>query len=223
MANDKSLWTKVDQYFGELLAPSDEVLDAALAANHKAKLPAIDITSLQGRFLELLVHMSGARRVLEIGTLGGYSTIWLARGLPPDGRLITLESDTRHAEVARSNLARAGLGNLAEVRVGRALDTLPRLAAEGSGPFDLIFIDADKENNAAYFQWALDLSRPGSLIVADNVVREGEVADPRVKDRSARGVRRMIELMAAEPGVSATVIQTVGSKGYDGFALARVL
>jgi len=216
-------WSAVDGYLADLLVAPDEALAAALAANAAAGLPAYDVSPVQGKLLMLLAQTLQARRILEIGTLGGYSTIWLARALPSDGRLITLEADPRHAQVARANIARAALAETVEIRVGRALDTLPRIAAEGRGPFDLIFIDADKPSNPDYFVWALRLSRPGSLIVADNVIREGEVADPASGDVSVRGVRRFFELVAAEPRISATAIQTVGSKGYDGFAIARVL
>ena len=177
----------------------------------------------QGKLLHLYARMAGARAILEIGTLGGYSTIWLARALPPDGRLVTLEADPRHAEVARANLARAGLSGQVEVRLGPALDTLARLRAEGAGPFDFVFIDADKDSYPDYFEWAVELSRPGCVIVADNMVRRGAVADASSDDPLVRGTRRMNELMAADPRVVATEIQTVGSKGYDGFALALVV
>jgi predicted O-methyltransferase YrrM len=173
--------------------------------------------------LNLLARAQGARRILEIGTLGGYSAIWLARALPPDGHLITLEADTRHAEVARENLALAGLADLTEVRVCRAQETLPHLVTSGAGPFDLIFIDADKAGYPDYLRWSLELARPGTVIIADNVVRDGAVVDPASDDPDVRGVRRFIELLAAEPRVSATAIQTVGTKGYDGFALAVVV
>jgi predicted O-methyltransferase YrrM len=215
-------WTAVDRYLADLFAPADAALCAALAANAAAGLPPYDVSPVQGKLLMLLAQTQQAHGILEIGTLGGYSTIWLARALPAGGRLITLEADPHHAQVARDNVARAGLSGAVEIRVGRALDTLPLIAAEGRGPFDLIFIDADKPNNPQYFAWALRLSRPGSLIIADNVVREGTVADAS-GDASARGVRRFLKLMAAEPRVSATAIQTVGSKGYDGFAIARVI
>ncbi len=215
-------WAEVDRYVTELLLPDDAALDATLAASAAARLPAIQVSPPQGRLLELLARIRGTRRILEIGTLGGYSTIWLARALPPDGRLVTLEGNPHHAEVARANLARAGLERIVEVRVGPAAESLARLAAEGAEPFDLIFIDADKPAYPEYLEWALRLSRPGSVIVADNVVRNGAVADPRSADPSVRGVRRFHEMLAGEPRVSATVIQTVGSKGYDGFALAFV-
>ncbi|MBV9758670.1 MAG: O-methyltransferase [Alphaproteobacteria bacterium] len=218
----EELWDAVDRWIADRLLPPDPALDAAVAASEAAGLPPIAVAPNQGKLLHLLARLMGARRVLEIGTLGGYSTIWLARALPPDGRLISLEADARHAEIARANIARAGLGGVVEVRVGRALDLLPRLASEGGGPFDLVFIDADKENNAAYLDWSLRLTRAGSLIVADNVVRDGEVIDPVARSPDIRGIRRMFDQMAAEPRLSATAIQTVGSKGYDGLAFILV-
>ncbi len=215
-------WSAVDRYLTDMLVSSDPDLDAALQANAAAGLPAIDVAPNQGKLLHLLARIQGARTILEIGTLGGYSTIWLARALPAGGRLITLEADPKHAEVARSNIARAGLGDVVEVRLGQALDSLDQLAREGQGPFDLIFIDADKPNNPHYVQWALKLSRRGSLIIVDNVVRNGSVADETSSDPGVQGTRRMNELLAVEPRVSATAIQTVGSKGCDGFAIALV-
>ncbi|MGD0377782.1 MAG: O-methyltransferase [Streptosporangiaceae bacterium] len=215
-------WSAVDEYLGGKLLPPDEALESALQASAEAGLPPISVSPTQGKLLNLLARGQGARRILEIGTLGGYSTIWLARALPPDGHLITLEADTRHAEVARENLALAGLAGLTEVRVGRAQETLPHLASAGAGPFDVIFIDADKAGYPDYLRWSLDLARPGTLIIADNVVRDGAVADPASDDPAVQGVRQFIDLLAAEPRVSATVIQTVGSKGYDGFATAVV-
>ncbi|MGH6799596.1 MAG: O-methyltransferase, partial [Roseiarcus sp.] len=197
-------------------------LEAALAANSAAGLPSIDVSAPQGKLIHLLARMMGARRALEIGALGGYSTIWLARALPDDGRLITLEVNARHADVARRNVAGAGLGGKVEIRTGAALETLPKIEAERLGPFDFVFIDADKTNNAAYLEWALRLSRPGTAIVVDNVVREGAVVDAKSADPDVIGVRRMFELMAREPRLSATAIQTVGAKGWDGFALAIV-
>jgi predicted O-methyltransferase YrrM len=220
-SNDQ--WTAVDRYITDLLVPPDPALDAALQASAAAGLPAINVAPNQGKFLMLLAQIQGARNILEVGTLGAYSTIWLARALPADGHLITLEADPKHAEVARSNIARAGLAQVVELRLGPALETLPRLAAEGAGPFDLIFIDADKPGYPDYFRWALKLSRRGSVIIADNVVRDGAVIDPASDDPRVQGMRRFNELLAAEPRVSATEIQTVGSKGYDGFALALVI
>ena len=220
---NQETWTAVDRYLADLFVPSDPALDAALEASAAAGLPAISISPNQGKLLQLLARVQGARNILEIGTLGGYSTIWLARSLPAGGRLITLEFEPKHAEVARANFARAGLAGVVELRVGRALDTLPQLAAEGRGPFDLIFIDADKENYADYFVWALKLARRGTLIIADNVVRKGAVTDAGSSDPLVQGVRRFNELLAAEKRVSATVFQTVGTKGYDGFAIALVM
>jgi predicted O-methyltransferase YrrM len=211
-------WEAVDQYFLGKIIGQDAALEEAQKAAAEAGLPPISVTAAQGKLLHLLVRLHGARRVLEVGTLAGYSTIWMARALPPGGKLITLEYEPKHAEVARANLERVGVSGLVEIRVGEALETLPKL----EGPFDLIFIDADKENNAGYFQWALKLSRPGGVIIVDNVVREGKVADPDSADEDALGVRRMTDLIAAEPRVSATAIQTVGGKSYDGFLLAVV-
>jgi predicted O-methyltransferase YrrM len=211
------IWNAVDHYLEPLLIGPDEVLDRALEASAAAQLPAINVSPLQGRFLNLLARIRGVRAILEIGTLGGYSTICMARALGPDGRLISLEIDARHAEVAR-----AGLAAQAEVRLGAALQTLATLAAEDAGPFDLVFIDADKANIPAYFQWSLKLTGPGSVIVVDNVVRAGAVVDAASGDESVQGVRRFNEMVAAEPRVSATAIQTVGVKGYDGFALLLV-
>ncbi|HUJ44989.1 MAG TPA: O-methyltransferase [Opitutaceae bacterium] len=216
-------WTAVDRHLTNLLVPPESALEAALAASAAAGLPPIHVSPVQGKLLQLLAQMQGARRILEIGTLGAYSTIWLARALPPGGRLITLEADPKHAEVARANLARAGLTSIVELRLGNAVDTLSQLAAEGHGPFDLIFIDADKPNTPTYFTWALKLSRRGSLIIIDNIVRRGAVVDAASSDPAVQGVRRLLELIAAEARVSATGIQTVGAKGYDGFALARVI
>jgi predicted O-methyltransferase YrrM len=218
----QELWTSVDNYISAALAPSDPVLEAALAASAEAGLPQIAVTPNQGKLLMILAQAIGARAILEIGSLGGYSTIWLARALPADGRLITLEADPKHAEVARANITRAGLDGAVELRLGKALDTLPELAAEGRGPFDFIFIDADKGNYPGYLDWALRLSRRGTLIVGDNVVRDGAVIDSGSTDSSVQGVRRMNEMIAAEPRLNATAIQTVGSKGYDGFAIAIV-
>ncbi|MFI1012737.1 O-methyltransferase [Streptomyces sp. NPDC020965] len=217
-------WAEVDHFITDLLAPDDEALTAALAASDAAGLPAIGVAGNQGKLLYLLARLQGARTVLEIGTLGGYSTIWLARALPESGRLISLEYSPEHAEVARANLARAGLDSIAEVRTGAALESLPKLAAEpGAGPFDLFFIDADKWNNPRYVEWALRLSRPGSVIIVDNVVRGGSVLNPDSADPAVVGTRETYELIAREPRLEATAVQTVGSKGYDGFLLARVV
>ncbi len=216
------LWTEVDRYIVDLLVPTDTALEAALAASTAAGLPSHNVSPNQGKFLQLLAQIQRARNILEIGTLGGYSTIWLARALPPGGRMITLEVNAAHANVARINLSRAGLSDVVELRQGSALDILPRLQSEGCGPFDLVFIDADKPNNPDYLAWALKLSRRGSIIVADNVVRNGAIVDSESADPSVHGIRRFGELLAAEPRVTATAIQTVGSKGYDGFVLALV-
>jgi predicted O-methyltransferase YrrM len=215
-------WTAVDSYISDKLVPSDAALDGALAASAAADLPRINVSPAQGKLLHLLARAQGARNILEVGTLGGYSTIWLGRALPPGGRLITLEIEPKHAEVARANLTRAGLADVVEVRLGRAIDSLAQLGAERRGPFDFIFIDADKPGNPDYFRWALQLSRRGSVIVVDNVVRAGGVVDADSPDPRIQGVRQLNDLIAAEPRVSATAIQTVGSKGYDGFVLALV-
>ena len=215
-------WSQVDEYIVKLLVPSDDALEAALTASSEAGLPAINVAPNQGKFLSILASIQGATNILEIGTLGGYSTIWLARALPADGRLVTLELDPKHAGVARRNLARARVGELVSVRIGPALETLPRLAAEGLPPFDFVFIDADKQNIPEYFEWALNLTRVGGVIVVDNVVRKGAVIDPATTDVNVQGVRRFNELLAKTPRVSATTLQTVGSKGHDGFALIRV-
>jgi len=219
----QEIWTAVDRYITDLLMPADaapdSALDAALQASAEAGMPAIAVSANQGKLLMLMAQMLGARRILEIGTLGGYSTIWLARGLSAGGRVITLEADPKHADVARSNIARAGLGDVVEVRGGKALDTLPHV----EGPFDFIFIDADKVNYPGYLEWAVKLSRSGTVIIADNVVRKGAVIDAASTDVNVQGVRRFNEILAADPRLSATAIQTVGGKGYDGFAIARVL
>jgi predicted O-methyltransferase YrrM len=216
-------WDEVDRYFTDLLVRPDSTLAAALEASDAAGLPPINVADNQGKFLMLLALAQGARNILEIGTLGGYSTIWLARALPADGRLVTLEAVPTHAKVACENIERAGFGKTVEVRLGRAIDTLPALAAEGRGPFDFIFIDANKSGYPEYFQWSLKLARRGTVIVADNVVRAGAVIDGHSRDANVIGVRRFMELVSLEPRVSATAIQTVGSKGYDGFAMAVVV
>ncbi len=218
----QKLWTRMDRYINDLLVPSDPALEAALKSSKAAGLPQISVTPNQGKLLQILARSLKARRILEIGTLGGYSTIWLARALPKNGRLVTLEADPKHAKVARANIKRAGLSKVVEIRYGRAQETLPQLLRQHLGPFDLTFIDADKTGYPEYFIWALKLSHPGSLIIADNVVRDGAVANPRSKDPNVRAIRRFNKLLAAEPRVSATAIQTVGSKGYDGFAIALV-
>ena len=215
-------WMAVDNYFADTIVPSDEVLDAALARSAEAGLPSIQVAPNQGKLLAILAQSIGARTILEIGTLGAYSTIWLARALPPGGSMVTLEFDPKHADIARKNLAQAGLSEVVEVRVGRAAESLPKLAAEARPPFDLVFIDADKPSNTIYFEWALRLTRPGSLIIIDNVVRSGKVVDPDSDDASVQGVRQFMSRMAAEPRVVATAVQTVGSKGYDGLAIALV-
>jgi predicted O-methyltransferase YrrM len=215
-------WTEVDRYFSDSLLPNDPILEHALEATAAAGLPAIAVSPNQGKLLQILAQIIGARSILEIGTLGGYSTIWLARGLSPGGRLITLEIDQQHADVARSNISRAGFQDLVEILVGNALDTLPRLGAERRGPFDFIFIDADKQNIPTYFESALKLSHPGTVIVVDNVVRDGAVVDAESTDASVQGVRRFVEQLAADSRASGTAIQTVGLKGYDGFAVVLV-
>ena len=225
MPNPKSeaLWASVDRYLNDTLIPPDPALDAALVANAAANLPAIDVSPSQGKLLQLLAETQGARRILEIGTLGGYSTINLARALPPNGKLITLELDPHHAEVALANIAHAGLAHAVELRLGPALDSLAQLHAEHVEPFDLIFLDANKDGYPDYLTAALKLARPGTLILADNVIRDGEIIDASSTDPNVQGVRHFLELLAADPRISSTAIQTVGSKGYDGFAIARVL
>jgi predicted O-methyltransferase YrrM len=222
-ADNEAMWTAVDAYLAVHLIAKDEVLEAALRDSEAAELPPIQVTALQGKMLQMFARMVGARRILEVGTLGGYSTIWLARALPEGGRLVTLEAAAKHAAVARKNLERAGLlGKKVELREGPALETLPKLASEGVGPFDLIFLDADKEHNAEYLQWAIRLARAGTVIVTDNVVREGAVIDAASKDPMVQGTRRFFAAVAAEPRVTATAIQTVSGKKYDGFALLMV-
>ncbi|MBN9361457.1 MULTISPECIES: O-methyltransferase [unclassified Devosia] len=214
-----ALWGRVDDYIADRLVDEDGTLAAALRANADNGLRPIDVSAAQGKFLHLLVRMSGARRILEIGTLGGYSTIWMAKALPADGSIVTLEYEPRHAEVARRNIERAGYADRIEVRVGAAADTLPLLAAERLQPFDFVFIDADKPNNSVYLEWAIKLGRPGTVIVLDNVVRDGEVANAASRDPNVLGSRGAFELIAADPRLSATALQTVGAKGYDGFAV----
>ncbi|MGW3105128.1 O-methyltransferase [Streptomyces sp. NPDC001100] len=221
--SESQLWNDVDDYLIGHLAPHDEVLEATLRDSDSAGLPQIAVSAAAGKLLHLLARIQGAARILEIGTLGGYSTILLARALPADGRLVTLEYSPKHAEVAGRNIARAGLDKLVEIRVGPALDSLAALADENAAPFDLVFIDADKANNPNYIEWALKLTRPGSLIIVDNVVRGGRVADPANTDPDVLGTRAAIELIGSHPRLSGTAIQTVGEKGYDGFALARVI
>jgi predicted O-methyltransferase YrrM len=219
----QEVWAAVDRYFGELLAPEDKALSASMEANREAGLPSIDVPALLGKFLELMVRISGARRVLEIGTLGGYSTIWLARALPAGGKVVTLEIDPHHADIARANLKTAGVLERVEVRLGPASETLRAMHESGDAPFDVVFIDADKKSLPEYVDWSLKLSRPGSVIIADNVVRDGRVLDAESTDPDIQGVRRMTEMIASHPRLSATAIPTVGARGYDGFAVAVVL
>jgi len=216
-------WTAVDDYITELLIPSDSALDATIQSTIDANLPKINVAPNQGKLLHILAQIQGASRILELGTLAGYSTIWLARALPSDGKLITLEANPKHAEVANENIDRAGLSEIVEIRVGAALDTLPQLVSEGQAPFDLVFIDADKVNIPEYFQWALKLTRRGSVIIVDNVIRKGAIIDADSTDENIQGVRKFNTLLAAEPRVKATTIQTVGSKGYDGLTIALVI
>jgi predicted O-methyltransferase YrrM len=220
MAEDQ--WTEVDRYFSDKLLPNDPSLESALETSVRAGLPEISVSPNQGKLLQILAQLVGARSILEIGTLGGYSTIWLARGLRAGGHLVTLEVDPKHAEVARLNISRSGLEAVVEIRLGNALETLPQLSAERRDPFDLVFIDADKQNIPTYFEWALKLSRPGALIVVDNVVRSGAVIDAESSDPSVQGVRRFVDLLRAQTGASGTVVQTVGIKGYDGLAIVLV-
>jgi predicted O-methyltransferase YrrM len=215
-------WSAVDEYVAGLLAPHDEALDAAVRASEEAGLPAIQVSPPQGQLLHLLARAIGAKTVLEFGTLGGYSAIWLARALPEGGRLVTLEAEPRYAEVARASIARAGLSGLVDLRVGPALDLLPEMEAEGAGPFDLTFIDADKIHTPDYFAWSIEHSHPGGLVVADNVVRGGTLAEAGSDDPTTAAQRRLHERIAADPRVRATTIQTVGGKGYDGFTIALV-
>lgn len=218
----KQQWTEVEHYLDALLAPADGAIAAALDSNREAGLPSIDVPASLGKFLALLIEISGARRVLEVGTLGAYSSIWMARALPAGGQLVTLELEPRNAEIARANLARAGVLDRVEIRMGPALDSLRMLVDTGTAPFDFIFLDADKKNLPGYLEWSLKLSRPGTLIAADNVVRDGKVIDGDSADLDIQGVRRFLEAVAANPRLSATAFQTVGARGYDGFALVRV-
>lgn len=217
----QEIWSTVDDYLVKLHIGADEALDAALKASSDAGLPQIQVSPTQGKFLHLLAKIRGAKNILEIGTLGGYSTIWLARALPVDGKLITLEYAAKHADVAKANLKRAGLSDKVEVIVGPAIESLPKLTSRG--PFDLIFIDADKPSTPAYFEWALKLSKSGSVIIVDNVIRKGAIADAKSTDENVRAIRKFNEMLASEKRVTATTLQTVGSKGYDGFAIAVVL
>jgi predicted O-methyltransferase YrrM len=219
----KELWAAVDAYFADQLAPEDEALKASIEVNREAGLPSIDVPALLGKLLELMVRVSGARNVLEIGTLGGYSTIWLARALPAGGQVVTLEIDSHHADIARKNLERAGVLDRVKITIGPASETLSALYDGAAEPFDLIFIDADKKSLPEYLEWSLKLSRPGTVIIADNVVRDGKVLEVDSTDPDIRGVRRMTEMMAANPRLCATAIPTVGARGYDGFAIAVVL
>ncbi|HET7107014.1 MAG TPA: O-methyltransferase [Candidatus Acidoferrum sp.] len=218
----RDVWEGVEQYLDKVLVLQDSALKAGLAAARAAKMPAIQVASVQGKFLQLLTRILGARNILEIGTLGGYSTIWMARALPEVGRIITLEADPKHADVARKNFARAGVESKVELRLGKALDTLPQIAAEGRGPFDMFFIDANKSNMPEYFEWSLKLARTGSVIIADNVVREGAVLDAKSKDADIQGIRRFLKMVGKEKRVSGTALQTVGTKNYDGFAIVLV-
>ena len=220
---DQARWTEVDRYLDEVLVGSDPALDAALADVDAAGMPAISVTPTLGKLLYILARMVGARRILEVGTLGGYSTIWLARAVPARGQVVSLEIDAGNAAVAAASLQRAGVADRVDIRIGRAVDTLAALEVAGVEPFDLVFIDADKQSNPEYLAWALRLTHVGSVIIVDNVVRGGAVADSTATDPSILGIRRMNELIAAEPRLLTTAIQTVGSKGYDGFAIALVV
>ena len=219
----EEIWSQVDHYLADLFTPPDPLLDAVLASSAAAGLPEIQVPPHQGKLLQLMAQMCGAKRILELGTLGGYSTIWMARALPPDGKMVTLEYEPAHAAVAKANFERAGLSSKIDLRVGAALATLPQLEADGSGPFDLIFLDADKENYPNYLSWCLKLSHPGTIFIADNIVRNGAVIDPDSSDPRVQGVREFNALVAQESRLCATAIQMVGSKGYDGFIVARVV
>jgi predicted O-methyltransferase YrrM len=218
----ENLWGRVDDYIAERLVAEDAVLHETLGANEAAGLPAIDVSAAQGKFLNLMVSITGARRVLEVGTLGGYSTIWMARALPADGQLVTLEFSLHHAEVARGNIARAGLDHIVDLHVGAAAETLPKLAEAGAGPFDLVFIDADKPNNVTYLEWAVRLARPGTVIILDNVIRDGQVLEPYNTDPRVVGTRAAFDWIGSHPRLRASALQTVGAKGWDGFAIMVV-
>jgi predicted O-methyltransferase YrrM len=218
----KKTWAAVDNYIVDALFAADPALDAVLAANHDQGLPAIDVSPAQGKLLSLLARIQGARNILEIGTLGGYSTIWMARALPAGGKIVTLELDPHHAKVARSNFERAGVSERVDLRIGPALQSLAALSAENAGPFDLIFIDADKPNNPNYLSWAMRLSRPGTVIVCDNVIRDGAVLDEDGRDANVEGARAAFAFIGGDKRLDGTAIQTVGAKGYDGFAIAIV-
>lgn len=218
----QELWTSVDEYLGDVLVKQDKHLDDAVAASDAAGLPPIQVSPPQGKLLEILIGMMNAKTILEVGTLGGYSTIWMTRSLPTDGRVVTIEIDRKHAEVAQENFTRAGLADKIELRVGDARDILPAMIDEGMGPFDFVFIDADKASNPDYFGWALRMSRPGTVIIVDNVIRDGHVIEADSDDASVQGVRRLNEIMSSSAGVNVTALQTVGVKGYDGFSVALV-
>lgn len=219
---NQQIWTAVDQYLSGLLLPPDAALDEALSTSAAAGLPAINVSPNLGKLLYLLARMCGAKRILEIGTLGGYSTIWLARALPPDGRLVTLEIDPHHAEVARANFTRAGLNEVIDLQLGPAKETMAKLITDHIAPFEFVFIDADKPSAPEYFTASLELTHPGSVIIVDNVVRKGAVIDVESRDENVQGVRRLLQEISREPRVTATTLQTVGLKGYDGFVLAVV-
>ncbi|MFE6168143.1 O-methyltransferase [Viridibacillus arvi] len=221
MGNDL-IWNEVDEYFIEKLIPFDSALERVLHVNKEEGLPEIDVAPTQGKLLYLLAKIKGAKNILEIGTLGGYSTIWLARALPEDGKVYTLEAEEEHAKIAERNIKQAGCQDKVEVIVGKALDTLPNIKEKGIAPFDLIFIDADKPNNPHYLKWALELAMPGAIIIADNVVRDGEVINETSEDERVQGIRQFISLLENEPGIESTALQTVGSKGYDGFVISVV-
>ena len=218
----QELWTSVDDYLGDVLVRQDKHLDDAVAASDAAGLPSIQVSPPQGKLLEILIGMMKAKNILEVGTLGGYSTIWMTRSLPSDGRVVTIEIDPRHAEVAQENFTRAGLADKIELRVGNARDILPAMIEEGMEPFDFVFIDADKASNPDYFGWALRMSRPGTVIIVDNVIRDGHIIEADSEDASVQGVRRLNEVMSSSVGVTVTALQTVGVKGYDGFSVALV-